>query len=156
MILSWTTLTHLLSFCIGRAKRQTYTCRARSRGALLSLPHGGLREDFIRTKAFEDYIRDNVVSWFTWAQKNKLGVERMEELILVTGCTLVTSWAAAAFHDTTVDATSISMGAQKFDRGGAQFFWRNRRGKVECHHSLFNPVRSPDYVLPQYSYSSLY
>ena len=137
-----------LYFRIGRARGQTYTCRARSHGALLSLPHGGYREDVIRTKAFEDYIRDNVVSWFTWAQNNKLGVERMEDLILVTGCTLVTSWAAAAFDDTTAmpaDATSISLDAQKFDRGGAQFIWRNIRGNVEYHNSRFNPVRSPDF-----------
>ena len=140
---------NLLIF-VGRAKGQTYTCRARSQGALLLLPHGGHREDVIRTKAFEDYIRDNVVSWFTWAQKNKLGVERMEDLILVTGCTLVTSWAAAAFDDYATgmpaDATSISLDAQKFDRGGAQFFWRNIRGNVEYHHSRFNPVRSPNCV----------
>ena len=116
----------------------------------MSLPHGGHREDVIRTKAFEDYIRDNVVSWFTWAQKNKLGVDRMEDLILVTGCTLVTSWAAAAFDATTgtpADVTSISLDAQKFDRGGAQFFWRNTRGNVEKHNSQFNPVRSPDYCV---------
>jgi hypothetical protein len=64
---------------------------------ILSLPHRGHRKDVIRTKAFENYIQDNVVSWFTWGQKNKLGVDRMEDLILVTGCTLVSSWAAAAF-----------------------------------------------------------
>jgi hypothetical protein len=114
----------------------------------LSLPHGGHREDVIRTKAFEDYIRDNVVSWFTWAQNNKLGVERMEDLILVTGCTLVTSWAAAAFDDYTmpVDTTSISLDAQKSDRGRAQFIWRNVRGNVEYHNSHFDPVRSLSYV----------
>jgi hypothetical protein len=147
MILSRTT-SICLSLRIGRAKGRTYKCKPRSRGALLSLPHGGHREDVIRTKAFEDYIRDNVVSWFTWAQNNKLGVERMEDLILVTGCTLVTSWAAAAFDDYTmpVDSTSISLDAQKSDRGRAQFIWRNVRGNVEYHNSHFDPVRSPGYV----------
>jgi hypothetical protein len=97
---------------------------------------------------FEDYIRDNVDSWFEWSKKRGLPVEHMEDLILVTGCTLVTSWAAAAFDDYTmpVDSTSISLYAQKFDRGGAQFFWRNIRGNVESHNSHFNPVRSPGYV----------
>ena len=153
MILSWTTVTHLSSFCIGRAEGHTYTCRARSQGALLSLPHGGHREDVIRTKLFEDYIRDNVDSWFSWAKRRRLPVDHMEDLILVTGCTLVTSWAAAVFDGTTGrltdDATSISLDAQTFDHGGARFFWRNRRGNIEYHHSQFNPVRSPDYVLPQ-------
>ena len=110
----------------------------------MSLPHGGHREDVIRTKAFEDYIRDNVVNWFTWAQNNKLGVERMEDLILVTGCTLVTAWAAAAFDDYSmpVDSTAISLDAQKSDRG-TQFIWRNIRGNVEYHNSPFDPVRFP-------------
>ena len=118
----------------------------------MSLPHGGLREDVIRTTVFEDYIRDNADSWFSWSKRRGLPVDHMEDLILVTGCTLVTSWAAAVFDDTTgtpADATSISLDAQKFDRGGAKFFWRNRRGNIEYHHSQFNPVRSPDYVLPQ-------
>ena len=94
----------------------------------------------------EDYIRDNVVSWFTWAQKNKLGVERMEDLILVTGCTLVTAWAAAVFDDYTmpVDSTAISLDAQKSDRGRAQFMWHNIRGNVEYYNSYFDPVRFPD------------
>jgi hypothetical protein len=132
----------------GRTKGQTYKCRTRSCGALLSLPHGGHREDVIHAKAFEYYIRDHVVDWFTWAQNNKLGVERMEDLILVTGCTLVTSWAAAAFDNYTkpVDATSISLHAQKFDCGGAQFLWSNVRGNVEYHNSQFDLVRSPGYV----------
>ena len=51
-----------------------------------------------------DYIRENVDRWFSFAQRRRLGVERMEELILVTGCTLVTSWGVAAFVDRTEDA----------------------------------------------------
>ncbi|KAF8491436.1 hypothetical protein F5888DRAFT_1598287, partial [Russula emetica] len=76
---------------------QMYRCRAQHRGALLFLPHKGRRKDVIPIKVFQDYIRDNVFSWFRWSKKMKLPVERMEDLILVTGCTLVTSWAAAAF-----------------------------------------------------------
>jgi hypothetical protein len=116
----------------------------------LSLPHGGLRTDVIRTKVFEEYVRDNADSWYTWAQNHKLGVERMEDLILVTGCTLVTSWAAAVFdnHTTPEDATSISLHAQKFESGGAEFFWRNRHGNIDYHNSHFNSlaVRSPGYI----------
>ncbi len=125
---------------------QTYECWARSHGALLSLPHGARSQDVIRTKLFEDYIRDNVDSWFRWSRKRGFPVENMEYLILVTGCTLATSWAAAAFDGTMSrdsDATTISLEARKFDGGGAQFFWRNSRGSVELHHS--DSVRSPAY-----------
>jgi hypothetical protein len=45
---------------------------------------------------------------FDWSQKNKVGIERMEELIIVSGCTLATSSAAAAFVDNTEEAESLS------------------------------------------------
>jgi hypothetical protein len=125
---------------------QTYECWAQSQGALLSLPHGARSEDVIRTKLFEDYIRDNVDSWLRWSRNEGLPVENMEDLILVTGCTLATSWAAAAFDSTMSrdeDATRISLEARKSDGGGAQFVWRNIRGGVEHHHS--DSVCSPSY-----------
>ena len=124
-----------------------YQCRAQHRGALLSLPHKGQRKDVISKKIFEDYIRDNVDKWFRWSKKMKLGIEHMEDLILVTGCTLVTSWAVAAFDASahiSVDseATTISLEARPSDDGGAQYFWRNIRGSLEYHNSRFDPVRS--------------
>jgi hypothetical protein len=121
------------------------TYKFRNRGALLSLPNGGRHEDAIRTKAFEDYIRDHVDRWFNCAQNNKLGIERMEDLILVSGCTLVTSWAAAAFMDDTKDA-EISLASRILDNGGAHFSWSNIRGRVLYRNSRFEPVRSPGYV----------
>jgi hypothetical protein len=116
----------------------TYKC-SRNRGALLFLPHEGHRKDIIRKKAFEEYIRDHVVSWFTWTQDNKLGVERMEELVLVSGCTLSTSWAAAAFVDNAKDS-EISLTSTVNDNGGADFIWSNTRGPVRHSNSRFDPV----------------
>jgi hypothetical protein len=106
----------------------------------LSLPNGGHREDTIRTKTFENYIRDHVVSWFSWAQRNGLGVGRMEELILVSGCTLVTSWAAAVFVENT--EASISLASRALSNGGAGFVWSNIRGNVEYHNSRSDSTRS--------------
>ena len=123
------------------AEGVTYKCY-RSRGALLFLPHDGHREDIIRKKAFEDYIREHVFSWFTWTQDNKLDVERMEELILVTGCTLVTSWAVAAFVDNTMDS-EISLASTFGDNGSAGFIWSNMRGPVRHSNSDFDPVSLP-------------
>ena len=94
---------------------------------------------------FEDYIRDHAVSWFNWAQDNKLDVERTEDLILVTGCTLVTSWAAAVYVDNAVDA-EITLASRQLGNGGARFVWSNNWGPVEYHNSRFDPVRSPGYV----------
>jgi hypothetical protein len=141
---------NLLIFLFGRGMGQMYECQAQTHGALLSLPHGGHSEDVIRTKVFEDYIRDNVDSWFRWSRRRGFPVERMEDLILVTGCTLATSWAAAVFDNNMStarsDTATISLDIQKSNRGGAQFFWRNDRGNVDYHNSYFDPVSFPGYV----------
>ena len=109
----------------------------------------GHRKDIIQKKVFENYIKDNVENWFRWSKEMFLPVGHMEDLVLVTGCTLVTSWAAAAFDgqmSVDSDAPTISLEARESDGGGAQFFWRNIRGNVEYHNSSFDPVRSPCYV----------
>lgn len=103
----------------------SYRCR-RKLGAFLSLPYDGYREDVIRTKAFEDYIRDHCESWFAFAQRNRLDVQRMEDIILVSGCTLVTAWAAAAFVDSNLDS-EISLGSQTLGSSGATFQWHFAR-----------------------------
>lgn len=128
-----------------------YECQPQSHGALLSLPHGGHSEDFIRKKVFEDYIRDNVDSWFRWSKRKGFPVERMEELILVTGRTLVTSWAAAVFDNNQMstagsDSAAISLDIQTSNRGEVQFLWLNNHGNVDYHNSYFDEVRSSGYV----------
>jgi hypothetical protein len=115
------------------------TYQSRGPGALLSFPHDGHREDAIRLKAFENYIRDNVDSWFEWSKKIGLRVEHMEELILVTGCTLVTSWATAAFLGRS-ETTQISL-VQMPDKSERSFEFRNIRGDVARHCSRLDPVR---------------
>lgn len=93
-------------------------------------------------KIFEKYIQDNVANWFIWAQQNQLGVERMEDLILVSGYTLVTTWAAAVFIDHTMSA-EISLASRTLSNGGASFVWSNIRGPIVHHNRYFDPVRSP-------------
>lgn len=151
---------NLLIFLFGRGMGQMYECQAQTHGALLSLPHGGHSEDVIRTKVFEDYIRDNVDSWFRWSRRRGFPVERMEDLILVTGCTLATSWAAAVFDNkmsaASSDAATISLDIQRSNRGRAQFFWRNDRGKVDYHNSYFDPVSFHGYVFSPWTFNFLF
>jgi hypothetical protein len=130
---------------------ETYECWAQSYGALLSVPYGTRSEDVIRTKPFEDYVRSYVDSWLYLSKMAVLPVENMEDLILVTGCTLTTWWAVAAFDGSTArgeDATAISLTARKSnygksDYGGAQFVWHGMRGRVLHNHKL--SVCSPAY-----------
>ncbi|KAI0246843.1 hypothetical protein BJV78DRAFT_1250814 [Lactifluus subvellereus] len=98
-----------------------YRCK-RKFGAFVNLPCGGRRTDAIRTKVFENYIRDHIDSWFALAQRENLDVQRMEDIILVSGCTLVSSWAAAAFYDDTLDAR-ISLESIGLPNGGADIRW---------------------------------
>jgi hypothetical protein len=116
----------------------TYRCR--SQGALLSLPHEGEDEDVIHPKVFKDYMRANVANWFAWAQKNGLGIEHMEDLILVTGCTLATTWATAAFVDPAVEAGISLLLFRGLDRG-VNFKWNKTRGTVAHRNSRSDPVR---------------
>ena len=120
-----------------RAEGITYTCRGR--GALLSLPHGGLRQEVIHTKLFQKYMADNADSWIKWSREKGLPIERMEDLVFVYGCTLVTSWAAAAFDDHATDA-QVSLASRTLKSGAAGFVWSNIRGTVEYHDSQLNPV----------------
>jgi hypothetical protein len=64
----------------------------------------------------------------------------MEDLILVTGCTLVTSWGIAAFPDDSQDAV-VSLRLHASEGGGAGFDWREVRPGVACQNSYQGPVR---------------
>jgi hypothetical protein len=129
-----------------RQSRSTYhscsvTYRSRDHGAILFLPNGGYNENLPPTKEIGDYFLDHIDSWFTWSQNNEptQRVERMEDLIFVSGCTLATSWAAAAFVDKTTEA-QISLATRN---SGTTFVWSDIQGAVAYHNS---PVRPPGYV----------
>jgi hypothetical protein len=53
---------------------------------------------------FGKWILRHIDSWFAFARERDLGIERMEELILVTGCDHTRSWANVAFFGGQDDA----------------------------------------------------
>jgi hypothetical protein len=120
-----------------RAEGVTYACRGR--GALLSLPCGGLRQVVIQTKIFEKYAGEHAASWFHWSKVRGLPIKRMEDLVLICGCTLVTSWAAVAFDDSARSA-QVSLASRTLKNGGASFVWNKVNGTVERHDSQLDPV----------------
>jgi len=81
-------------------------------------------------------MRDNVDSWFPFAIRLRLGIEHMEDLIFVTGCTLVTSWGAVTYPYIAFDA-KISLRIR-----GATFDWHGARPSVAYHNSLQDPRNS--------------
>jgi hypothetical protein len=100
---------------------------------LLSLPNGGHHEDAIRAQAFEDYVQDYVDSWFTWAQRNRLGVERVEDLILVSGCTVLWSPHGLPLRSRTTPWTRKSL-------------WRADRS-ITAGRVLFGPTFGDAYYI---------
>jgi hypothetical protein len=53
----------------------------------------------------------HIDSWFAFARQLELGIEQMEELILVTGCDRARSWTNVAFLKNQVDA-QVSFGVE--------------------------------------------
>ena len=73
----------------------------------------------------------------------------MEDIILVSGCTLAISWAAAAFMDNNMPdntETELSLTSTVLINGGASFVWNKIRGSAVYDNSRFDRVRFPGYV----------
>ena len=66
-------------------------------GAALSLPVKARREDTLAKGAFGEWIVKNIDRCFALTQDLQLGIEQMEEIILVTGCDRTRSWTNVAF-----------------------------------------------------------
>jgi hypothetical protein len=71
----------------------------------------------------------------------------MEDIILVSGCTLVTAWAAGAFVDNNLDS-DITLGCQPIGDSRATFEWHSARGTGQsvAYHNSQDIVRRANYV----------
>jgi hypothetical protein len=63
----------------------------------LSLPVDARREDTLAKGDFSGWIVKQIDRWFAFARELGLGIERMEEIILVTGCDHTRSWTNVVF-----------------------------------------------------------
>ena len=57
------------------------------------------------------WIVKHIDSWLAFARKLELGIEQMEEIILVTGCDRTRSWTNVAFLGNQIDA-KVSFGVR--------------------------------------------
>ena len=71
---------------------------------MLSLPVNALREDTLAHSDFAEWIVKYIDCWFAFARRLGLGIEQMEEIILVTGFDRTKSWFNVAFSGGQVDA----------------------------------------------------
>ena len=85
-------------------RRVSFTHPRRRGGAVLHLPVRARRLDTLTQSDFSEWIVKNIDRCFAFARRLGLGVENMEEIILVTGCDRTRSWTNVAFLGGPVDA----------------------------------------------------
>ena len=90
-------------------------------GAVLCLPIPARGQDTLASADFGKCIVRNIDFWFSWTQRLGLVVERMEDIILVTGSHLARSWTNVVFPGDQEDAQA-SFGA-KVDQYGLSIHW---------------------------------
>jgi hypothetical protein len=81
------------------------------------------------------WIVKHIDSWLAFSRKLELGIEQMEEIILVTGCDRTRSWTNIVFWGNQIDA-EVSFGVRVGgpDTGiNFQFSPENARGAVLRH-----------------------
>ena len=103
-------------------------------GAVLCLPIQARGEDTVASADFGKWIIKHIDCWFTWARLLGLGINRIEDIILVTGTHRTRSWTNVAFPGGQGDAQA-SFGAQVDHRGDIvavnwQFSHQLNRGAV--------------------------
>ena len=64
---------------------------------MLSLPMVTHRQDTRAREDFGKWMLKHIDHWFEFAKELGLGINQMEEIILVTGCDYTRSWANVAF-----------------------------------------------------------
>ena len=88
----------------------SFSCREKQ-GAILSLPIQAKRENTALRKDFGKWMIDHIHQWFTWIRDKGLDIDRMEDIILVTGTDRTRSWANVAFLGGQADAR-VSFGVE--------------------------------------------
>jgi hypothetical protein len=71
---------------------------------VLSLPVDARRKDTLAKGDFSEWIVNHIDHCFALVQGLGLGIDRMEEIILVTGCDRTRSWTNVAFDGGQHDA----------------------------------------------------
>ncbi|KAI0284834.1 hypothetical protein BC826DRAFT_973174 [Russula brevipes] len=77
----------------------------------LSLPVPARRLETVAKGVFGKWIVNHIDRWFAFTQRLGLGITRMEDILLVTGCDLTRSWANIAFLQGRGEAR-VSFGVQ--------------------------------------------
>jgi hypothetical protein len=74
----------------------TFLCGSRN-GALLALPVPAQSEDTVALGTFGQWMVKHIDTWYAFVRAIGLGINRMEDIILVTGHHRAKSWINVAF-----------------------------------------------------------
>ncbi|KAH8981177.1 hypothetical protein EDB92DRAFT_210315 [Lactarius akahatsu] len=108
----------------------SFSC-PRQCGAVLSLPVTAQREDTIARGDFAKWIIRHVDSWFAFTRRLGLGVDKMGDIVLVTGRHRTRSWTNVAFYESRAIAQA-SFGVQiTNDDGTASVNWQVSRERIQ-------------------------
>jgi hypothetical protein len=108
--------------------RVKVTCPGRQ-GAMVSLPFPAQREDTVARGDFGRWIVRHIDLWFAFAETLGLGVNRMQDIILVTGRHCARSWINVAFAEGQRDA-EVSFGVRVSGTSSVTIERRVVRGAV--------------------------
>ena len=104
----------------------TVSCSGKQ-GALLSLPFPAEREDTVTRGDFGKWLVRHIDGCMRIAEELGLGVNRMEDIVLVTGRHLARSWINAIFSECSGRA-QVSFVAQVTGNSGIHLEERNAAG----------------------------
>jgi hypothetical protein len=110
-------------------------CRRKQQGAVLFLPVEARRQDTVARGDFGKWMIGHIGCWFTFANRLGLGLENMEDIILVTGCHRAKSWINIAFFGDYPDAR-VSFGVDVTDGDGPEvgIKWRLSPNRIRGAH----------------------
>ena len=114
---AWFTVTAIHSHFL-RPKKEgevSFSCPMKE-GAVLYLPIQAKREDTVANMKFGKWMINHIDRWFAWARQLELGVNQMEDIVLVTGTHRTRSCTNVAFPGGQGDARA-SFGATVEHRG---------------------------------------
>ena len=92
------------------------------------LPLLSERHDTVARGDFGEWMLENIDTCFKVAEDLGYGIERMEDIILVTGCHLAKSWVSATFSDSR-GGSEASFGVRVSSNSGVHFDERNVNGR---------------------------
>ena len=91
---SFSSLIYL--FSPANPEEVSFSCK-KKRGAALLLPVRAQREDTLAGGEFAEWMVKHIDLWFSFAKGLHAGIERMDDIILVTGRHRTNSWTNIAF-----------------------------------------------------------